>query len=55
MVWGGMPEDEKFDHGFKTSYIVGDVTTVFLKGLHRGSKVVQLFDLNPLINVETRC
>jgi hypothetical protein len=55
MVWGGMPEDEKLDQGFETSYIGGDIATVFLKGLHRGSKVVQLFDLNSLINVETRC
>jgi hypothetical protein len=49
MVWGGMPEDKKFDQGFETSYIGGDVTIVFLKGLHRGSKVVHLFDLNTLI------
>jgi hypothetical protein len=44
-----MPADEKFDPGFETSYIVGDVTIVFLRGSHSGSKVVHLFDLIPLI------
>jgi hypothetical protein len=50
-----MPEDEKFDERFEKSFTVGGVTLAFWKGFHRGSKVVHLFDLNPLINVLTRC
>jgi hypothetical protein len=55
MACGGMPEDEKFDQSFEITYIVGGVTIAILKGLQRDSKVMHLFDFNPLINFETRC